>query len=309
MNAGGPNDFRDFPEEQEDDLLTIIPERMMPDEGPYDEPRKGRSLLMAAALIGLAVAGAAGYFMLGQSGGSADGKVAAPTIPASTDPYKVRPADPGGMQVPNQDKLVYERIDSTNDAGSGVEKLLPEPVTPSAPVLQAPAALQAPPVVQAPAPVEAPVVAAETPVVPVPPVLAPTAPVSVVEAPPQPVVAPAPVVEAPKPAATKVEDKPASPNGQVAAVVAGAPAVTTGGYMIQLAALRDEASAKKSWANLQAKNPDLLGGLSLKIEKADLGEKGVFYRVRGAGIATEEKARSICTELTKRNVGCLFVGK
>jgi hypothetical protein len=35
------------------------------------------------------------------------------------------------------------------------------------------------------------------------------------------------------------------------------------------------------WKDTQTKYPALLGGLSLVIEKADLGQKGTFYRVRG----------------------------
>ena len=51
-----------------------------------------------------------------------------PLIAAPAEQVKVRPKKPGGLQVPNRDKLVYERIQSgtaTSSAGL-VERLLPE---------------------------------------------------------------------------------------------------------------------------------------------------------------------------------------
>ena len=51
-----------------------------------------------------------------------------PLISAPLDPIKVRPKQPGGLQVPNRDKLVYERIQK-GTAVSGndlIERLLPQ---------------------------------------------------------------------------------------------------------------------------------------------------------------------------------------
>ena len=41
--------------------------------------------------------------------------------------------------------------------------------------------------------------------------------------------------------------------------------------------------------------------------KADLGAKGVFYRLRAGPLADEKAARQLCRELTKRQVGCLII--
>ena len=76
--------------------------------------------------------------------------------------------------------------------------------------------------------------------------------------------------------------------------------------MIQLSAVRNEANAKSEWVRLVKKHSDVLGGLELVIQRADLGVKGVFYRVRGGWFANRGEAKAICTELAKRNVGCLI---
>ena len=44
----------------------------------------------------------------------------------------------------------------------------------------------------------------------------------------------------------------------------------------------------------------------MQVAKADLGEKGVFYRIQGVGL-DEERARSVCSQLKAQNVGCVVV--
>jgi|GEM_PF-1581256 len=66
-----------------------------------------------------------------------------PHIQADQNPFKVRPDNPGGMVVPHQDKLVYNRIGNEGNAGpegAPVERLLPPPEQPLHPsnVVQAP---------------------------------------------------------------------------------------------------------------------------------------------------------------------------
>jgi hypothetical protein len=78
------------------------------------------------------------------------------------------------------------------------------------------------------------------------------------------------------------------------------------GWRIQLASVRSEAEATSEWKRLQARFPAVLGGLSLQVSKADLGDKGVFYRVHGGGV-DEVRARSACDQLKSQNVGCVVV--
>lgn len=86
--------------------------------------------------------------------------------------------------------------------------------------------------------------------------------------------------------------------------------VTAGGdYFIQLGSVRSEDAARGEWKRIQSKFPVMLGDLSLTVEKADLGAKGVFYRIK-AGDVTREKAAMICDEITStKTAGCLPVKK
>lgn len=77
--------------------------------------------------------------------------------------------------------------------------------------------------------------------------------------------------------------------------------------MIQLAALRDQAGAEAAWKQIQAANSDLLGNLSLDVQRADLGDKGIFYRVRAKGLASADEAKALCEKLKERGQGCLVV--
>ena len=52
-----------------------------------------------------------------------------PVIRADMTPVKIKPADPGGMEIPDRDKLVYDRLNGEG-GGTTVEHLLPPPETP-----------------------------------------------------------------------------------------------------------------------------------------------------------------------------------
>ena len=79
------------------------------------------------------------------------------------------------------------------------------------------------------------------------------------------------------------------------------------GWQVQLAASRAATAAKAEGERLKKKHADVLGGMTVKIVRADLGAKGVFYRIRLGYAADKNKAREICTALSKRGQGCLVV--
>ena len=75
--------------------------------------------------------------------------------------------------------------------------------------------------------------------------------------------------------------------------------------MVQLLALRDEAAAKAAWKKIAAKHKSILGSHALDIEKADLGSKGVWYRVRAAGFSNKAAASHACNGLNAAGQDCL----
>jgi len=258
-------------------------------------PDKGHGLwLWVVLVLVLAGGGWAGWmYVQGQDAEDMASTASVPMILAPKFELKEKPADPGGMKVPDRDKLVYDRMVGDQDTGGAgqVERLLPPPETPIEPPKAMPKPLE--PVAQ---------LAPKTEPVPAPPPAAPPA----VKAQPEPQPAPAPAQKpveakpAPAPAPAPVASAPPTPSSAKATGKAGQ------GYLIQLSAVRNEANAKGEWTRLVKKHADVLGGLELVIQRADLGAKGVFYRVRGGWFANRGEAKAICDELAKRNVGCLL---
>lgn len=258
--------------------------------------------------------------------GSSDEDV--PTIAADPAPVKVKPESPGGMNVPNQGRLVYGMVDGTA-AQPRVERLLPagekpveieEVLTRSVPeandVVTSTAPRGTADVTSSSAPVRLIPDSGTPAAAPTSPVTAPvaqTAPAPVAPAPP-PVVKTTEVVTAPAAPEPKPQAKPApkAPAPKPVARATPAPAATGGdltkSYRIQLAAARSEKAVKSEWGKLQGRNKDLLGALQLQVTRIDLGStKGTFYRLRAGPLASAAKAKALCERLKQRKLGCLVV--
>ncbi len=81
------------------------------------------------------------------------------------------------------------------------------------------------------------------------------------------------------------------------------------GYKVQLGSYRSEGDASASLKVMKKKFPDIIKDLKDYIEKADLGDKGVYYRLQLSGFKSESDARKVCQKLTDKKQGCFFVGK
>ncbi|NIJ42120.1 cell division septation protein DedD [Parvibaculum indicum] len=106
---------------------------------------------------------------------------------------------------------------------------------------------------------------------------------------------------APDPATPKTAEAEAE-----ATVAPAAPVAATGGnWVVQLLASRSEADAKAAWQTLSTRHGSILGGHGLDIQKADLGDKGTFFRVRAAGFETKAAAAKACGALKGAGQDCL----
>ena len=87
---------------------------------------------------------------------------------------------------------------------------------------------------------------------------------------------------------------PAGGPGRVAAInpAQAAPATNGGGYLVQVSSQKNEADAQASYRALQGKFPAVLGSRSPVIKRADLGEKGVYYRAMVGPFGSPDEARS-----------------
>ena len=77
------------------------------------------------------------------------------------------------------------------------------------------------------------------------------------------------------------------------------------GTRLQLGSVRSEDEARQEWERIKRKNADLLGTLSVTPIRADLGDKGIYYRVVAGPVADPAAAERICSELKQRSVGCI----
>jgi len=79
-----------------------------------------------------------------------------------------------------------------------------------------------------------------------------------------------------------------------------------GDYRVQIGSLPSKAKAEAEWARLRKKFPKQLGSLEMHLERADLGAKGVYYRIQ-AGPLSESAAKKTCLELKAGTGGCIVV--
>ncbi len=110
----------------------------------------------------------------------------------------------------------------------------------------------------------------------------------------------------PAPAQTKPKPKPRP----VAKPVAKAPVkavVSNGAFLVQIASFRSEAQAQAAWDRLAGRLAQATTGLSADVQRADLGAKGVYYRLRASSFADRDSAKTFCDQLKKSGQDCLVV--
>lgn len=274
--------------------------------------RRGIWMFLLMVLVG-GVAGAGWYYYgnLLMAGDGDDIQI----IRAAEGPVKVRPKTPGGMAIPDRDKLVYDRMNG-GVPEPRVERLLPLPEMPKTP----PAPEPRPKPAEAPPGLEKPKLLAK------PQMLEPgkvelrkaekkTEPSASLTKEPSASLTKEPPASLTKESAVTVnlDMMPKEPESSAIEKKKSPPQptetnVSNLAYQIQIAAVRSREQAESEWARLKKKHGDLLSGYSLNIVRADLGaDKGVFFRLRAGPIAGEDVAQALCQNLSKRKVGCLIV--
>jgi hypothetical protein len=101
----------------------------------------------------------------------------------------------------------------------------------------------------------------------------------------------------------------AEPRTRVAATnpVQAAPgaSASSGGYLVQVSSQRNEADAQASYRALQSKFPAVLGSRSPLIKRADLGDKGVYYRAMVGPFSSSDEASQFCGSLKTAGGQCV----
>jgi hypothetical protein len=79
-----------------------------------------------------------------------------------------------------------------------------------------------------------------------------------------------------------------------------------GNYLVQLSSQRSESEARASFRVLQAKFPNQLRNRSPVVRRADLGNKGVYYRALVGPFGSSDEAGRFCTNLRSAGGQCII---
>lgn len=242
--------------------------------------------MIGAGVVAVVALAVLGGFVAFKDNGASDEMM---MIEATQEPVKIRPANPGGMRIPDQDKYVYDRL-RTADVNTTVESLFPEPEKPVVPDT----------LIEADSFVPMQHTASVDPLKEkAPATLMPTVPAE-----PEPIVAEEIVL--PKAAPVVEPKKVASPkSGTKQAVKKAAVPAATGNWHAQLMSSSKKATVEKSWPTILAKHKGLLSNMPHKIVKADIAGKGTFYRLWVGNFANKNEATALCKKLKAQKQDCV----
>ncbi len=204
-----------------------------------------------------------------------------PLITADKSPYKIKPEDRGGMEVAHADRVIFDTLLEDGQAEDNPHRAALSP-DPEAPIRAADIEAHARP---APDTSDADTVeeVIET-------VLQEDAGQGENTAEKLPVpTPPAAVAEASTPAAAPSTAE-AAPQGKV---------------MIQLGSFRSKDQAAREWITIQQMDKGILSNMRPAVEKADLGTRGVYFRLKTGPYASKAAAKQICNELAALKLPCI----
>jgi hypothetical protein len=260
-----------------DDISIPSPTYRVPRRSGGMDPATRKLAMIAAAIGGAMLVVVGGWTMLNHRSGQG-----VPIVQADSSPLRVKPVNPGGLQVAGAGNEIFSGGSDTD-----VDKLAPPPETPDPQGLRAPPPKPAP-LVHPPAPLAAsqhppePSPALATQQIPPPPAL--------------------PIAAAPKPMVTAVAP-PARPAEKPANAVAAEHGAGSKGALVQLAALASEQAARAEWERLAKRWPELFGGHQPAFSKVEHGGQ-VLWRVRTGGFDGVTQATSFCEHLRAKGGGC-----
>jgi len=278
-------------------MRAVSDDLSIPSPAAYRPPQRARGLspdtkrrmMIAGGILGAVILVGGTATLLGRSTGEV------PVILADPRPVKVKPDNPGGMQIAGLNNEIFGDGDTTDGA-----RLAPAAEAPN------PAALRAPPEPRVSARAEAPRPEITEPA----PRAEPSAPQATK---PAPRVAPDPThaVAAPPGSGTLVASKPtaaataqrtATPEPVKPAATQMRP--TTGGRVsVQLAAVQSQGAAEAAWVSLQRRLPDLLGGRQAVFPRTERDGK-TFWRVRTSGFSDISEAKGFCQRVRAKGAAC-----
>lgn len=293
-----------YKNDKDDDYLSEFKQKIAAQQQEDFEERR-RQLQRSrngfiGTIAGIALAGVVSWFILAPR--YADTSSAeVPVIRRPVSPAKIQPSDPGGMEIPNQDKSVYNLVEKKDDTMIKAESLLPLPETPQMPVIVANAET-----------IEEVIDAVTEESVSKDPLeIKPlTETIEGVKASNGQKIN---IPEKPENIKSEVKTSPAAPATTDSSVSAPAAASATpaaaakGHWQIQLTASTNKAAVERAWTD-QAKKYAVLSGLPHEVESVK-GDKGTIYRLKAGDYATRAEADALCAKIKAAGGSCLVKQK
>ena len=286
--------------------------------GPYEDEYRGfdirddetsRGPLILTLAIGVLIVFAAVVWNTYRQGvRPQDG--ALPMVVAESQPYKRVPDDRGGVEIEDLDRRLYDVIDGserqpepTPAAGSAQDNLTGAPPMDLRPSSESGSVDQT---AGSEATGEAESGSAEKPS---------GMQISVDAGPQETADQPSPAVETQQsgadPQTAETRSEPATEQAATPEKLSGQPRgfdyASGGEFFVQISALRSEAAATQAWQKVTAANPELFASASMSVERADLGAKGVFYRLRAGTFGSRASASEFCDAYKAQGGDCIVV--
>ena len=191
------------------------------------------------------------------------------SIAPTPNAVKVKPENPGGAIIPDQDKEIYTRL-TQDTVPVRVEKLVET---------------------QEEIPVFPPVVTDEE----IPEVELSTETIEIITEEP-------PHKETPP---VQAKEKTLSQKAATSSTKVSPKVSSHEKWRIQLFSSSDKKKVEKTWKVISAKHKKLLANMPMDIEKAEISGKGTFYRLKIGDFPTKERAANLCAKLKKKHQDCL----
>ena len=319
------NDNNDQDGDLDDFRQKLSNNSIMDFEEKKNEINRSKNIFLGA-VSGVAMAAVVGWLVLSPRYSEVNNSEI-PLIRRPQTAVKVQPVEPGGMEILNQDKSVYDIVEKKKSNEVSVEKLLPPPEVPQIPTV---IAQETTTVVADSASIAVidKIIEKEAAnsqntdlkieeLAKVEKLAKTEAVVKVVVAPkvvktiePEAIVKVVSLAEVAKQAPSIIKPKRADVSIKIPAksdVKIVAPSKNAGPWQVQLMSSANKSAIESSWSGLLRKY-SVLQGETHEVEAADLGSKGVFYRLKAGGYSTKAQADKLCNDLKALGGSC-FVKK
>jgi cell division septation protein DedD/cbb3-type cytochrome oxidase subunit 3 len=243
-----------------------------------EDTRRGPLLLTAAFAVFVLFLG---VVWSAYNQGLRGGRDEPPRMTVDQEPYRVRPADPGGEETPDTDLDVYNRLTGDSDDAQDVS-LRPapeEPLDESRPALRVETD-------------ETDRRSAET--TPPPPDVTPR------QAPTRP-----PATQPETQSRPEVAEPTPQPSAPVTTGTTTVTPVAGGPWLVQIASFRSQADAEAAWVAFRTSFADVSAGLTPDVLQIEIPDRGTYHRLRIAAFGSRDDAVAFCSALQGRGQDCL----